>query len=102
MLVKHTHYGILYHGIVEPLPIMLGKVPSWPIRAKLGDTQHNGQGQDHSMALRCGVMADSTNFFIKIIMFSRQYFSYSYKCIDHHWKITSQNVVKKNAIRKMP
>jgi hypothetical protein len=27
ILVKHTH-TILYYGIVEPLPIMLGKVPS--------------------------------------------------------------------------
>jgi hypothetical protein len=40
------------------------------------------------MAFRSGVMADSTNFLKeKSIMFSRQYFSHSYKCIDHHWKI---------------
>jgi hypothetical protein len=41
----------MYYGIVKPLSIMLGKVPSGPGTCM----PHNVQGRDHSMTLRSGM-----------------------------------------------
>lgn len=41
------------YGMVQPLPILLGKVPDEPLRASLEVLHpiHNGQRGDHSMTL---------------------------------------------------
>ncbi len=51
----------IYYGMVNPLPIMLGKGANG---THLGCTKYNGQGQDQSMMLRSGV-ADSTSLYEK-------------------------------------